>query len=331
MTVSNVINGKTNVAPQTRTKVEKAINELGYRPNLSARNLARGRSGVVALGVPEIAIPYFAELARFIIDTAEQRGWTLLIEQTDARADREIEVLSGIRPRLVDGLILFPSTLAPAEIAAHSDGTPLVLFGGQIGDPDTDHVVIDNRAAGRAATEHLISLGHKRIAVIGPLTESRLDMESPRLTGYRDALRAAGLPHRQDLVVHAPAYHRSDGADAMRTLLERPERPDAVFCFSDLLAVGAMRTALASGVRIPDDLAVVGFDDVEEAQFHTPTLTSVRPNKRRIADLVVQRLARQIDQGSAHRPEVVFADYELLRRDSTAVNPHEADIASDRG
>lgn len=317
MTVSNVINGRVNVAPKTRVKVERAISKLNYRPNLSARNLAGGKSGVVALGVPEIAIPYFAELAGFLIDTAERQGWTLLIEQTDSRPDREAEVLSGIRPRLVDGLILFPSALDPAEIAENSDGTPLVLFGGQPGNHGLDHVVIDNFAAGRTATEHLISLGRTRIAVIGPLTEPRNAMSSPRLAGYREALAAAGLAYRDELVEHAPAYHRRDGAQAMHRLLQLPERPDAVFCFSDLLAAGAMHAALSVDLRLPENLALVGFDDVEEAQFLTPTLTSVRPNKQRIAELTVQRLAKRIDADIKHDPEVVVADYELIRRQST--------------
>jgi DNA-binding LacI/PurR family transcriptional regulator len=317
MTVSNVINGRVNVAPKTRAKVERAIAELNYRPNLSARNLARGRSGVVAFGVPEIAIPYFAELARFVIDEAERRGWTLLIEQTDARPDRESEALAGIRPRLVDGLILYPAALTPAEIAARAEDTPLVLFGGPVGDRSTDHVVIDNLAAGRGATEHLISLGRSRIAVIGPLREPRLERENPRLTGYREAIEAAGLPYREELVQHAPAYHRRDGAEAMRRLLDEPEPPDAVFCFSDLLAAGAMHTALSAGARVPEDIALVGFDDVEEASFLTPTLTSVRPDKRRIAELAVQRLALGIEQGRRHTPKICYAEHELIRRQST--------------
>lgn len=321
MTVSNVINGRVHVAPKTRAKVERAIAELRYRPNLSARSLARGRSGVVAFGVPEIAIPYFAELARFVIDEAERRGWTLLIEQTDARLDRESEALAGIRPRLVDGLILYPAALTPEEIAARAEDTPLVLFGGPVGEPagdrSTDHVVIDNLAAGRSATEHLISLGRSRIAVIGPLCEPRLERESPRLTGYREAIDAAGLPCREELVQHAPAYHRRDGAEAMRRLLAEPEPPDAVFCFSDLLAAGAMHAALSAGVRIPEDIALVGFDDVEEASFLTPTLTSVRPNKRRIAELTVQRLALGIEAGGRQEPRLCYADHELIRRQST--------------
>lgn len=317
MTVSNVINDRGNVAPQTRLKVEKAIAALNYRPNLSARNLAGGRSGVVALGVPEIAIPYFAELAGFVIEAAEQRSWTLLIEQTDDRADREAELLSGIRPRLLDGLILFPSALSPTTVAATSDDTPLVLFGGQIADPGADHVLIDNFAAGRTATEHLISLGHTRIAIIGPLTETRNHTESPRLAGYRAALHAANVPYRPELVQHAPAYHRRDGAQAMDRLLALSQRPDAVFCFSDLLAVGAMHATLAANLRIPADLAVIGFDDVEEAQFHTPTLTSIRPNKRRIAELAVLQLAQQIETNETHQPQAALADYELIRRQST--------------
>lgn len=318
MTVSNVINGRVNVAPRTRARVEQAITELAYRPNISARSLARGRTGVVALGVPEISIPYFAEVAGLVIGEAERRGWTVLIEQTDSRADRELELIAGIRPSLVDGMILYPSALRPHEIAGRTGTTPLVLFGGPSGDQDVDHVVIDNFTAGRTAVEHLISLGRTRIAAIGPLTEPRTDEESPRLAGYREALRAGGLAVVPHFIQAAAAYHRRDGAAAMERLLSQDrDRPDAVFCFSDLLAAGAMRTALSVGLRVPEDLAIVGFDDVEEASFLTPTLTSVRPNKGRIAELTVQRLALSIDQGVEHSPANLTADHELVRREST--------------
>ncbi|MFD1829267.1 LacI family DNA-binding transcriptional regulator [Streptomyces desertarenae] len=327
-TVSNVVNGYTYVAPQTREKVEKALAELDYRPNLSARNLRRGRTGVIALALPELDAPYFAELSRFVIEAAAERGWTVLIDQTDGLADRERQVLQGIREQLIDGLIFSPITVGREELAARTDNTPLVLLGERILDGPTHHVAIDNQRAAREMTEHLISLGHTRIAAIGAQDNPSANTAHLRLAGYRQALEAAGLPYDERLVPATGAYHRADGAALMRRLLELDEPPRAVFCFNDLLALGALRTALAAGLRVPQDVAVAGFDDIEDGRYSTPTLTTVSPDKERIARTAVElldariggaaRAGRRAAQTGAPGATEVEADYRLVVRESTA-------------
>ncbi|HZE41242.1 MAG TPA: LacI family DNA-binding transcriptional regulator, partial [Stackebrandtia sp.] len=167
-TVSNVVNGYPHIRPETRRRVERAVSQLNYRPNLSARNLRAARSGVIALAVPELDVPYFAELARHVVAAAEDRGWTVLIDQTEGSRDRERVVTSGIRRELIDGLIFSPLALTADDLAERTDTTPMVLLGERVGGdarpPVADHILVDNVAAAREATAHLVGLGRRRVA-----------------------------------------------------------------------------------------------------------------------------------------------------------------------
>ena len=315
-TVSNVVNGYVHVTPSTRARVQLAIDQLHYRPNLAARQLRQGRSDVIALALPELDLPYFAELARSVIKSAEGKGWTVLIDQTDGLAEREQLVLDGIGGRLIDGLIFSPIALGAAELERRTDTTPLVLLGERVFDGPADHVAIDNVAAARAATTHLVGLGRRRIAAIGAQPRPTSQTAHLRLRGYQEALTEAGLPVRPEYVVEVDQYHRGDGAAAMRGLLELPEPPDAVFCFNDLMALGAMREAYERGIRAPEDLAIVGWDDIEEGRYSIPTLTTISPDKQRIASLAVDFLAARLGDRS-EPPHEVTAPFTLAVREST--------------
>src|SRR5689334_13141466 len=166
-TVSNVVSGFAQVAPETRARVQRAIDELHYRPNAAARHLRGGRSGLIALVIPEIASPYFGELAGHLADEAEKHAWTLLVQQTAGEPDRERELLDGLRAQTVDGLIMSPWALSPADLRRRPDSAPLVLLGEQDADGLLDHVAIDNVAAAREITSHLIDQGRTRIAAVG--------------------------------------------------------------------------------------------------------------------------------------------------------------------
>src|SRR3712207_4431611 len=191
-TASNVVNGYAHVTEATRTRVQQAIDELNYRPNLAARNLRQGRSDVIALALPEIDAPYFAELARSVIKCAEAKGWTVLIDQTDGLVDQEQLVLDGIRGRLIDGLIFSPIALGMDELQRRRDTVPLVLLGERVYDGPADHVSIDNVAAARVATAHLVELGRRRIAAIGDQPRPTSQTAHLRLQGYLEALTESG-------------------------------------------------------------------------------------------------------------------------------------------
>jgi DNA-binding LacI/PurR family transcriptional regulator len=308
-TVSNVVSGFAVVAPETRERVQRVLDELQYRPNAAARHLRGGRSGLVALVLPEISSPYFGELAGHLADRAEAHSWTLLVQQTGGDAAREKELLDGVRAQTVDGLIMSPWSLSPAELSRRRpDSAPLVLLGEQDADGLLDHVAIDNVAAAAEITRHLIDSGRTRIAAIGLQPQLVNATAARRAEGYRQALSAAGLPGDPTLEISVERLHRADGAAAMRGLLDSGARVDAVFCFSDQLALGAMHVALERGLRVPGDLAVAGFDDIEDGRFANPPLTTVSPDKAAIAEAALTCLAERLGgPGSGGRAEVPHA------------------------
>ena len=318
-TVSNVVNGYVHVAPPTRARVQAAIDALGYVPNLAARRLRSGRSGVIALAVPELRSPYFAELAGRIVQAAERRSWTVLIDLTDGSPERERSLAAGLRRHAVDGLILSPRAPAGQEPALRTD-IPVVLLGGRVGAGRADHVAVDDTAGAADATRHVAELGRRRIAVIGVPGAPSAVPARQRLAGYRAALDRAGLPRDPALEVSVDNFHRADGAAAMTRLLDSGARPDAVFCCTDLLALGAIRTLLCRGVAVPGDVAVIGFDDIEDGRFSTPTLSTIAPDSARIAQLAVELLAERLGGGSgaAGSPRELRVDHRLVVRESTA-------------
>lgn len=318
-TASNVVRGYVHVADSTRARVQQAIDELGYTPNISARSLRSSRSGVIALALPELDIPYFAELSRCIIRAASRQGWTVLIDQTDGLPLREQQVMDGIRAHLIDGLIFSPLSFGAEELEARPVRTPMVLLGERIYESPFDHVVIDNEAAAREATEHLLSTGRRRIAAIGRVPTVTSGTSVLRERGHRTALEAAGVPVDERLIGEVNAPYRSEGAAAMERLLDQPEPPDAVFCFNDLLAVGALRTLQDHGLRVPEDVAVVGFDDSEEVRYSHPRLTSISPDKDAIADLAVDLLAARLSApDDTAPPQQILAPFHLEIRASSA-------------
>ncbi|MFD9698689.1 LacI family DNA-binding transcriptional regulator [Lentzea sp. NPDC059081] len=310
-TVSNVVNGYSFVKPDNRRRVEEALEATGYRPNLGARNLRRGRTGFIALVLPELSIPYFAELAGLVIAAAQEHEWNVLIEQTFGTLAGERAALASLGPHLVDAAILSPEALQAGDFQL---SVPAVMLGEHAVDVPISRVGIDNVAAAQAAVRHLISLGRTRIAAIG--AHPHRGTAALRLEGYRAALAEASLPFSQDMVIPALNYHRADGAAAMKSLLDMPTAPDAVFCFNDLLAIGAMRTAAERSVRVPGDLAVVGFDNNEESAYSAPSLTSVAPDKSAIARAAVDLLHRRVDSPD-DALEDVETPFSLLVREST--------------
>jgi DNA-binding LacI/PurR family transcriptional regulator len=316
-TVSNVVNGSVRVADDTRARVQQAIETLGYHPNMTARRLRTGRSGVLALAFPELPSPYFAELAVEVIAAARRRGCTVLMDDTAGDQAAELRIARGLGDPMIDGVILSPLSLNQQELASRDSQIPLVLLGeadyGQV----CDHVHIDNVAAARVATEHLIEQGYRRVAAIGWQDPTPRATAQQRLLGYVEALRGASLPVEERLFPPVRSYFRPDGAAAMRRLLKLPERPDAVFCFNDLMALGAMRAVHEAGLRVPDDVALVGFDDVEEAEYAIPSLTTIAPDKVGIAEAAVSMLVHRIDVGYTEPCRLVQPGYRLVVRESS--------------
>ncbi|MBB4689506.1 LacI family DNA-binding transcriptional regulator [Amycolatopsis jiangsuensis] len=319
-TVSNVVNDFDRVAPETRLRVQAVIDELGYRPNLSARQLRSGRTGVIALAVPDLAARYFAELATAVIAQARRHAMTVLIEVTGGERSAELAMARGLGSTLIDGVILSPLALSQADLSGKPGRVPVVLLGERDYAHTFDHVLIDNVAAAREATAHLLATGRKRVAAIGAQRGPASATAHLRMRGYQEAVRSAGAPELPELMAPATQFSPTEGAEAMRQLLALPEPPDAVFCFSDMLALGALRAAHEAGVRVPEDLAIAGFDDTEEGRYGVPSLTSVSPDKPEIARQAVALLADRIDSEGrpGRKPVRTEVGYELMVRESSA-------------
>ncbi|MFE6282288.1 LacI family DNA-binding transcriptional regulator [Streptomyces sp. NPDC057877] len=313
-TVSNVVNNYQHVTPAMRERVQRSIDALGYRPNLAARHLRKGRTGIIALALPELGNPYFAELAAAVIDTAAEHDYIVLLDHTGGRREQEILVSQGFRARVIDGLILSPIELETEDLRDRAD-VPLVLIGERDYDLPYDHIAIDNVAAARAAVRHLIDLGRREVAFIGA-RGGRSEPAQLRVRGWREELTAAGLPADAGLVAATDGWGHADGAAAMSRLLDAGRRPDAVFAYNDPMAIGAMRVLHERGLRVPEDIAVVGFDDVIEGRFGAVTLTSVSPDKEAIGRLAVESVLARLG-GAAPEPRRIRADYRLVEREST--------------
>jgi len=316
-TVSNVINGGVVVRPETRSRVEHALAELDYVPNLSARGLRNGRSGAIALTLPEMASAYSAELAQWFVELARDRGWTVQLDQTGNDPARERELVSRARAHLVDGLVLNPISLS-GSVLASAEGLPPTVVIGEVEPEHVDQVHVDSRAAAEQVTAHLVSLGHRRIAIVGAaLAEAATATSELREAGYAAGLAAAGIEPDPSLRVPLPSWTTSAAAAGFADWLDTHPLPDAVFAFTDSIAFGVLHVLAARGVRVPEQVSVIGFDDVDGAAYAIPALSTVSFDRRAFATAALDLLTRRIEDREAP-PETVVIPHRIVSRASTA-------------
>lgn len=321
-TVSNVVNGHPHVAAATRSKVQSAIDKLGYELNVTARNLRKGRTGLIGLALPELKLPYFAELADSVIVEAERAGLRLLIEQTNGDRDREIDVLHGQLRLMTDGLIYSPLALGMDDVHLFKVDFPLVLLGERVFGSANDHVTMSNVEAAKAATRYLIERGCRRIAVVGAHPGEIVGSAALREQGYRAALAEAGIPVDERLICSSQLWHRGTGATATDALIDSGVDFDAVFALNDALAMGVLHSLHAHRIEVPGEVSVFGFDDIEDAGYTRPTLSTVSPGRHQIARQAVELLEMRIAEAHTpieqHRPIArIYADFDLVIRDSS--------------
>lgn len=319
-TVSNVVHARTaRVSPATRERILQAIADLDYRPNIAARQLRNSKVGIIALAIPTLENPYFATIAKLIVDAGAKRAYVVLVDHTNGLREQELMTVRGLRPGVVDGIIFDAQALSEDDIRGVSSSLPVVLIGERLLHASFDHVLIDNEEAAFQATTHLLELGRRRIAAMG-VVESGISMAQEfRFRGYIRALAIAGIEFDPNLTVPASSgmFVRSDGVEAMKLLINRGPLPDAVFCFNDLMAIGAMRTAQSLGFRIPDDIAFIGIDDIEEGCYSTPSLSTIAPDRSKLADLAIDLLIRRIESRRNEDPNVHYVPFNLIAREST--------------
>jgi DNA-binding LacI/PurR family transcriptional regulator len=252
---------------------------------------------------------------------AAERGLAVLIEQFGDNRQHEIDVLRQPRARMVDGVLY--SVLAldqdDADLIAELT-TPVVLLGDRNFSAPRDHVTMRNSEGAFAATEHLLNAGRRRIVALGAHPGEVIGSAALRLEGYRQALAAAGVPFDDGLVVPVGSWHRRNGAEGMRDFLATETPFDGLVAFNDAIALGALRVLQESGLRIPEDVAVIGFDDIDETQYSMPTLSTIAPGREEIARTAVDLLIRRIERSSeVFVPEEVAVPFRLIERESTAV------------
>jgi DNA-binding LacI/PurR family transcriptional regulator len=317
-TVSNVVNGFQHVSPATRERVQRALDELGYEMNAAARSLKSGRTGMVALVVSELHAPYFAELADAVVRGAGRRSLTVLVEVTEGSRERELKVLEGGRNHLADGALVSPVALREEDFRPRRD-FPLVLLGESRLATVFDHVGLDNVAATQAAVNHLIDIGRTNIAAVG--WNRALPAAVMRKDAFLATLGRVGLrPHS---VVETADWERHTGASAVETVLTAsgPRIPDAIFAFNDTLAVGALRALSHHGIKVPSEVAVVGIDNIDEAAYTTPSLTSIAPDLEVLADdalaLLEDQITRRREGGRPLPPRQRWTPFRLVVREST--------------
>ncbi len=316
-TVSNVVTGTAVVRPETREKVGAAMRELDFVPNLSARGLRNGRSGIIALALPDLATAFSADMLHHLVEAAHERGFAVQIEETAASPERERDLVSRARTHLVDGLILNPIRIEDSVIERDARLPPIVVIG-EVEQHSTDRVLVDSRAGARDVVAHLIAQGARRIAAIGgdSRAEGATATSRLRLAGMHDALAEAGLEPEPDREVDTLPWNMAAGAQGVRELLTRGAAFDAVFCFTDSLAVGALSALAGAGIRVPDDVLVCGFDDVELARYTTPDLTTVSFDRADFARATIALLEERMADAAAP-VRAVAVPHRVVTRSST--------------
>lgn len=317
MTVSNVINDRVRVSDNARERVLAAIRESGYQVNAAARSLRSGRSGVIGLAVPQVDNAFFGMLAALIIEEAQRHGYHVAIEQTGALASGEAAAIAQSRRLELDGLILSAVEIDSLVPPVPAQGLPIVLMGEQDPAGRFDHITVPNEDGTAAATEHLIDQGCNRIAIVTGGDLDRLTMLTRRYNGYRAALEDRGIRPDPQLRFILDALSWEGARRTGHRIAESGLGIDGVVACSDTVTMGVARGLRDRGVSVPDDMRLIGFDDIPESAIFIPSLSTVSPDHRwkaaKAVDLIVSRIA---DPTSP--PRQYIAPFAIIRRESTA-------------
>jgi DNA-binding LacI/PurR family transcriptional regulator len=292
-TVSRVLNGTKAVNADTRARVEAAVDALGYRANALARSLMRGETRLLLVLVPDFANPYFAEIVKGVESVTRENGYGLVIAEASQTLSRDSAALDSLYNRLADGVISLARFADLKPLLQEIPDLPWVACSEFVEDSDVPSVSIDHRQAAIDAVQYLINRGHKRIALLSASEDYRWARQ--RHEGYEFALQRANIPIEPQLVRVARGTDYMHGMEAAGTLLAMEQPPTAVFAVSDTLAIGAIKAFRRVGRRVPEDVAVMGFDDIPVAQVFEPALTTIAQPVRELgaaaAELLLKRLA----------------------------------------
>jgi LacI family transcriptional regulator len=319
VTISKVLRNHPDVGEETRERVLARVKELDYRPNLAAKSLVTGRTYLVGLVVPTLLHPFFAEIAKSLSDALKEKGYSLIVSSSDEDPDLEEKEIDLLLARRLDTLII-ASCRSTVELffRIERQNTPYVLIDRSLPGLSANFVGVDDEAVGMLATKHLIDIGCKTIAHIrGPETSPGIR----RLEGYKRALAQAGLRVSDDYIIRerkGDVETRQCGAEAMGRLLRLNPRPDGVFCFNDPFAIGAMHRVLDEGLRIPEDVAIIGCGNLHYDDSLRIPLSSINQHSCKIGEEAARITLAILSSKVAPRPETIVLEPEVVVRASTA-------------
>ncbi len=312
-TVSKVINNTGRISAKTREKIQRIMEDLNYSPNVIASAMKGKSTYQIAFLIPDVSNPIYAEYLKHIEESGQEFGYNIVMCSTDNQADKESRHITLLKQRRVDGLIIASKFNNAAVLRQLIDEKfPLVLFAHERPELPVPSVTVDDYIGGYMAASHLISLGHRRIGVLAEDSLSSKD----RIRGYQCALTEAGLAVQENLiVVSGPSV--SDSEMAAANLLDREDRPTAIFGCNDLLAIGVLQACRARGIRVPDQLSVIGFDDTQLCSIVSPKLTSIAQPIRKLSKETIDMIIRMIEQADTPKQRIKMLP-EISIRESTA-------------
>jgi DNA-binding LacI/PurR family transcriptional regulator len=324
-TVSRALRDHPRISAETIERIQRIANELGYVPNTAAQGLKTNRSRVLGVIVRRIEDPFFSQVLQGIEDVLHEAGYSLFLAASHRDPEREKEIMRALGERRVDGVIVSSTQIQPEHIRQldHFD-VPLVLINNQaINMPDIHSIYHDDTFGSRQLTQYLLSAGHRRIAFLGNERGGKTNAE--RIEGYRQALLQANVYVCDDCIVIGPNGQPEGGAVGMRRILQLSPLPTAVACYNDLMAIGAIQAVQQAGLRVPEDISIAGFDDIELAAYITPPLTTFHQPKYKLGYEAAQMMLRVLenkDTPIVQDPEVIVLRGELIQRDSTTTVNH---------
>lgn len=312
-TVSRVLNKSNVVSTKTRIRVEEAIKRLNYEPNMLGRNLRRSESRMILALIPSISNPFYVPIVNGIEDVATKNGYGVLLCQTNSDRDREEVYFNLLKQKLADGLISLDPTIDIDLLGSVANKYPIIQSCEYSPELNIPYVTIDNHGAGYKAVKHLLSIGKKKVALVN--SDYKYMYARLRQEGYIKALKEADIEVRDDYIINGENDFES-GQGAMRQLLELEDRPDAVFFVSDLLAIGGVKAIADSSLNVPEDIAVVGFDNIKFSSMVNPSITTISQPMYDIGSVSCKKLIDKIQNKDKHIENTIM-DFELIIREST--------------
>jgi LacI family transcriptional regulator len=316
-TVSNAINGKGKISKKRREEIFKIMERLQYQPSVIASALTGKKTFSLGLLIPDISNPFFAEIARAIEDQAHQSGYSVIICSTDNKDERVERYISLLEQKSVDGIII-GTGIENMEILTQllNKSIPIAMIAREASSLSVHTVVTDDFVGGNLAAQHLLELGHRRLAVLSE--NLKVSSSRERIRGFKFALFEAGVAFDESNIVTCD-YKIEDGKRGAQELLRKAERPTAIFCCNDLLAIGALQAAKETGLHVPEDVSIIGFDNTILASVTDPPLTTVAQPMEHMAKLVFNLLIQNLEKEDSIKQRIVLRPELIVRQSTSAV------------